>query len=175
MRGASVCLGCGAPFAPSTGPTHLYMSASPACWACFNASMALHYSDPRFWPAHQMLTDAYALQHSQGPDPRARRSAVLHLVALHAQCARDLPHDRVVALRQAIAAERLASERFAAERFGEPFSPWPRASVTIRDVSTEDGPGAHLESVLAFGRDVHADWRPHHDFAEGLCARFLDP
>ena len=111
-----------------------------------------------------MLTDAYALQHSQGADPRARRSAVLHLVALYAQCALDLPHDRIVPLRRVIAAERIE----------DGLSPWPKASVSIRDVATGDGPEAHLISVRAFGRGVVADWRDHHAFAKNLCRRFLN-
>ena len=164
MKETSDCPGCGAGFAPVPGPTHAYLSASAACWACFNESMALHYGDRAYWPAHQMLTDAYALQHSQGPDPRARRSAVLHLVALYAQCALALPHDRIVPLRRAIAAQRIETE----------LSPWPSASLSIRDVATQDGPEAHLTSVLAFGKAVTADWRAHHAFAETLCRRFLD-
>ncbi len=157
------CPGCGADFAPSPGPTHAYLSASAGCWACFNQSLALHYSDVAYWPAHQMLTDAYALQHSQGPDPRARRSAILHLTALYAQCALELPHGRIVPLRRALAAARI----------DDALSIWPRASVSIRDVATGDGPEAHLSSVVTYGKAVAADWHAHHAFADELCRRFL--
>ena len=171
MTETSVCPGCGAEFpplpgsiqGPTQGPTHAYLSASAACWACFNQSMALHYGDRAYWPAHQMLTDAYALQHSQGPDPRARRSAVLHLVALYAQCALELPHERIVPLRRAIAAQRIETE----------LRPWPRARLSIRDVVTGDGPQAHLDSVRAFGKGVAADWQAHHAFADALCRQVL--
>ena len=127
--------------------------------------MALHYADVAFWPAHDMLVDAYALQHSRGPDPRARRSAVLHLVALYAQCELGLPHDRIIALRRVVAAEGIDDE----------LSPWPMASVVISMVATGEGPKAHLASVEEFGRGVSRDWREHHAFADGVCQRFLSP
>lgn len=155
MTQSDPCPGCGSPFPPETGPVHAYLAVSPACWACFNASMVLHYSDVTYWPAHQVLTDAYALQHSSGDDPRARRSAALHLVALFAQCQLGLPHDRIAALRKAIAAESIQYT----------FRPWPAATASIRHVVLDQGPRRHLESAAAFGRAVLADWRDHHAFA----------
>ncbi len=158
------CPGCTAVLAPITGPLHKYLTASAACWACFNESLALHYEDIAYWRAHQILTDAYCLQHSAGDDPRARRSAVLHFVALYAQCNLDLPEDRVVELRRAVAARRLDTA----------FESWPRPTTSILAVDITHGPVAHLETANVYGRAVCEDWRHHHAMARRLCDTLLE-
>ncbi|MCB1348185.1 MAG: hypothetical protein KDK11_05915 [Maritimibacter sp.] len=153
------CPGCQARFDPIDGPTHAYLTVSPACWARFGQALALHFSDYRFWPAHQLLTDAYVLQHSRGQDPRAVRSAHIHLAALYSQIGLGQPETRVVALRQAL----------AGGDFQKPQPRWPRASVTMADVDLTS-PARHLASVRAFAQAVLTDWKDHHELAARLCA-----
>ena len=159
MVNASICPGCGFAATPVEGPVHAYLTQSAECWARFNLSMALHYSDFAYWPAHQMLTDAYALQHSRGDDRRLIQSAALHLAALVLQFGEtDVDQNRVIRLRQVLS-----------HRDGLPvFDRWPEATVTIAAVAVDDGPEAHLRSVRAYAEQVHADWRDHHETAQRL-------
>jgi uncharacterized protein DUF5946 len=71
-RVAEPCPGCGAVLPPSSGPTHEYIGASPACWAVFGEVLAAEYGDRTFWPAHHITVDAYAAQHP-GTDGRRQR------------------------------------------------------------------------------------------------------
>lgn len=158
-----ICPSCGGLFALNDGPTHAYLSASAGCWAAFNESMALHYSDIAYWPAHQVLTDAYALQHSHGKNTRAQRSASLHLIALYAQCELGFPNELVVDLRRAVAAERVQLN----------FEDWPIATVSIRDVDVAEGPQRHVDSAHDFGRRVCRDWQAHHPAAQAFCRKHL--
>ena len=159
------CVGCAGVFVPRDGPTHAYLTTSAACWACFNESLALHYGDATYWPAHQILTDAYALQHSARDDPRARRSAVLHLVALYAQCELNLPREHVVDIRRAMAAKKI--------EIG--FENWPAPTTSINQVDITHGPDAHLESAYDYGRTVCNDWHAHHGVAQRFCDSLLGP
>lgn len=155
----SICPACGIELADTGGPVHAYLTHSAECWGLFNRSMELHYSDAAYWPAHQLLTDAYCLQHSIGDDRRARRSAGLHLAALVYQIdMADGQAQDAVKLRQALARR----ESFPA------FDPFPQARHTIADVDVEHGPQAHMESVRAFARGVHADWAAYHETARHL-------
>jgi Family of unknown function (DUF5946) len=141
------CPACGLTLPDVPGPGHDYITASPACWARFNDSMALHYQDRAFWPAHGLLVDAYMVQHSTGDDPRARRSAVIHLAALHALLALRWPEPRVIALRG----------RLAKSSLPEP-PPRRRPSRTIADVATDAGPERHLASVMTYAHAVLTDY-----------------
>ena len=41
-----VCPACGSRLPAVEGPTHAYMTSSPACWAAFGEVMAREYADP---------------------------------------------------------------------------------------------------------------------------------
>ena len=68
----SVSAGCGLALPDRGGPAHVYLSASPECWALHGQALDLHCSDRARRPAHQPLVDAYALRHSGGDDRRSR-------------------------------------------------------------------------------------------------------
>ena len=48
------------------------MTSSPECWAAFGALLAVQYSEPARMAYHQLLVDAYAVQHPGG-DHAGRR------------------------------------------------------------------------------------------------------
>ena len=152
------CSGCNGKFAAINGPRHAYLTASPACWARFGQSLALHFSDYRFWPAHQRLTDGYYPQHSGGDDIRAIRSAHIHLASLYAQLVLGQAEDRIIALRKTI----------ANRAFTSPIKPWPAPTADLISVDLRD-PSSHLKSVDLYAREVLADWLEHHELADEIC------
>ncbi len=58
------------------------MTGSAACWKGFGELLAAQYADPERMRFHQLVVDAYAAQHPGGDDPRAVRSAGIHLMTL---------------------------------------------------------------------------------------------
>lgn len=78
------CPGCGAMVPDDDGPTHVYMSAAPGCWA--------YYCSLEDWKASlvgeeaivvvQDLVDCFAVQHGANPDRRNRQSVAVHLMSL---------------------------------------------------------------------------------------------
>ena len=159
------CPACGFEAPQADGPVHAYLTVSPECWAQFNVSMALHYSDMAYWRAHQLLVDAYTVQHSPGADRRAVQSAALHLTALvHAMENPDAPEARTIRLRKGLSGR---------DDLFPKFDPYPTANVTIARVATEDGPDAHWDTVRAYARAVYEDWQAHHGLARDLIAEAL--
>ncbi|MEM0949939.1 MAG: DUF5946 family protein [Pseudomonadota bacterium] len=154
----TACSGCNGLFCAIDGPKHPYLTASAGCWARFGQSLALHYSDQRYWPAHQLLTDAYALQHSEGDDRRAIRSTHVHLAALFAQVCLEQPEARVVSLRRAL----------SGFDYHKLPGAWPTPSASIADVDVSE-PERHLATVATFARTVMTDWSEFQDLAEKLC------
>jgi hypothetical protein len=81
-RGVGVCPGCGALLPVEDGPTHPYMSSSPAGWARYGEVLAREFGDPRYFAWHQLTVDAYAAQHPGVAERRAIQSVGLHLMTL---------------------------------------------------------------------------------------------
>ena len=78
------CPGCSADLDPELGPTHDYMTASPACYARFTAVLAHEYSNPALLATHRLSVDTYAVQHpGDGSERRMVQSVGLHLARLH--------------------------------------------------------------------------------------------
>lgn len=152
------CPGCEGRFPSLDGPTHTHLTVSAGCWSRFGQALALHFSDHRYWPAHQLLTNAYSLQHSRGGDRRALRSVHVHLGALYAQLRLGQPEARVIAMRRAL------SEL----DFDELSHSWPAPSSSISDIEMSE-PGRHLVTVERFARAVLFDWSDHHALARKLC------
>ncbi|MEM7642212.1 MAG: DUF5946 family protein [Pseudomonadota bacterium] len=158
MGPVTICDGCKGRFAEIDGRGHDYLAASARCWARFGQALALHYSDHRYWPAHQLLTDAYVLQHSLCDDPHGRRSLHVHLAALYAQLRLGKAEAHVIVLRRALS------------EFD--FGPLPRAlPVPIRSIASVDlsAPATHLSTVRGYAGSVLEDWAGFHDLAERLC------
>ena len=79
---ADCCPGCGVRLPRRDGPTHAYMTSSPACSATFGELVAADYSAPERMSFHQLVVDSYAAQHPGGDDRRQVQSVGLHLMTL---------------------------------------------------------------------------------------------
>lgn len=152
------CPGCEGRFPSLDRPTHTHLTVSAGCWAHFEHALALHFSDQRYWPAHQLLTNAYSLQHSRGGDRRALRSVHVHLSALYAQICLRQPEARVIAMRRAL----------SEFDFHESPPTWPAPSASVADVDLSE-PKQHLATVERFAYAVLSDWSDHHALAQMLC------
>ena len=157
MTNLPICPGCSGYFPDIKGPSHACFDASSGCWARFGQMLAFHYSDARYWPAHQILMDAYSLQHSRDGDRSSIRSAHIHLAALYAQIELRQSEARVIALRRTLSGREFKR-----------LHSWPSPTVSIADVELAD-PECHLMSVTAFARGVLSDWSPYEEIAKRLC------
>ncbi len=172
----SVCPGCGVvlPAAPqagqasatSPGPTHEYMTSSPECWSRFGVLLAAQYSDPARMQFHQLVVDAYAVQHpgSQGdhegdeqpPDPRAVQSVAIHLMTLCLFLDHGFDPARGTTLHRAMV------DRPSFHHLPAPAS---RGALTVTSVPTD--PSADIATVRTATYDWASSawnaWGEHHD------------
>ena len=151
----SICPGCGSRLPAMEGPTHAYMTSSPACWAAFNAVMAREYQTPALMPVHRLSVDAWAVQHPGDGSRRAIQSVGLHLARLRVQLDEGLSGE----------AANAAMLRFAARKADLPELP-PRGAyrMTVADVVGATDPVAHAGAVRAWAEAVWADWANQHDY-----------
>lgn len=153
---SEACPGCGAAFAPSDGPVHRYIGASPACWALYNEVLAAEYSDYAFFrAAHHMTVDAYAVQHAGEPSPQATRSVATHLLALHALFEGEGTADAMLVARRAAAKRK--------DRFVWLDPPPGHAPITVKDVAGAPDAATHGARVAAWADAVWQHAAPHHD------------
>lgn len=153
-----VCPGCGSRLRALEGPTHAYMTSSPACWAAFNIVMAREYSDPALMAVHRLSVDAWAVQHPGDGSRRAIQSVGLHLARLMVQIEQGLEGE----------AANAAMLGFAARKAELPELP-PRGvyAITVADVVAAEAPQAHAAAVLRWAETVWADWADQHAFIRG--------
>jgi len=76
------CPSCGSRSLLTEGPTHPLMPSSPGCWAIFGELLAREFSDPAYFPLHQLTVDSYAASHPGKPERRATQATGLHLMTL---------------------------------------------------------------------------------------------
>ena len=156
------CAGCGALVPDVEGPTHRYIGASPGCWRLYGEVLEKEYADyQRFAPVHRLTVDAYAAQHPGTPSPRSVGSVGVHLVRLHLQLERGLPHDR------ANAAMLEVSSRLK-EDFVWLDPPAHPGEVTVVDVLKARDPEEHMGRVRRWARSVWEAWAPHHEAVRRL-------
>lgn len=148
-----ICPSCGFK-GPGDGPTHDYLTVSPACWARYGEVMAKEYSDRAYWPSHRRLVDAYAGQHSIGSDRRARQSLWIHMAALMLAF-----HDEV---DDAVIPSFLGRAAKSGHPFPELALPPKAHSVDLTGVHSAPDVAAHHRAVEAYARGVLAAWTPHH-------------
>jgi len=151
----AICPGCGSALAPVIGPTHAYMTSSPACWAAFNTVMAREYSDPGLMAVHRLSVDAWAVQHPGDGSRRAIQSVGLHLARLMVQIESGLEGEQANA----------AMLRFAARKATLPELP-PREhyAITVASVVGAEESNAHRTAVRRWANAVWLDWADQHDF-----------
>lgn len=155
MSNLQVCPGCGSKLAAVVGPTHAYMTSSPACWAAFSEVIAREFADPALMSVHRLTVDAWAVQHPGDGSRRAIQSVGLHLARLWVQLERGLSGE----------AANSAMLGFAQRKAEMPELP-PRSgyTLTVADVVGEAAPSAHVAAVHRWAEAVWADWADQHEF-----------
>ena len=156
-EGTWPCVGCGAVVPDIEGPAHRYLGASPGCWRLYGEVLQREYADyERFAPVHRLTVDAYAAQHPGTFSPQAIGSVGVHLVRLHLQLERGLPHDR------ANDAMLHTSSRLKKD-FVWLDPPAHLGDVTVLDVLEAEDPDDHMARVRAWAASVWEAWTPHQD------------
>lgn len=140
-------------------PAHPYMTASPACWAAYGELLAADYADPDRMATHQLVVDAYAVQHPGGEDGRAVRSVGIHLMTL----ALFLEDGVDPALGARLHRRMVARPVF--HRL-DPPRPGPSA-MTHLDVPRDGAAEAARKATYAWARDAWAAWAPAHATVDG--------
>ena len=82
VQGLTTCPGCGLRLPAEQGPTHRYMTASPACWRSFSELLATLYSTSDRLVFRQLVVDAYAAQHPGEGRREQVQSVGIHLMTL---------------------------------------------------------------------------------------------
>jgi Family of unknown function (DUF5946) len=148
------CPGCGAVLFAVEVPTHPYMEASPACWKRYEQLLAVQYSDPARMAFHQLVVDAYAVQHPDGEDPRAVRSVAIHLMTL---CL-FLERGADPALGPRLHRQMVQTPMF--HRLAAPTSP---GRVTVVDMPVTGSAAAARDAAYAWSSSAWAAWAAHHE------------
>ena len=156
------CPGCGSRLPAIDGPTHAYMTSSPACWAAFCAVLEREYSSPELMEIHRLSVDAWAVQHPGDGSRRAIQSVGLHLARLMVQIDDGLSGQ----------AANDAMLGFAARKGELPELP-PRKSyrITVADVVDCVEPTAHREAVQCWAEATWLDWADQHEFIRSWAQR----
>lgn len=166
MTDAPPCPGCGLSLPDEDGPTHAYMTSSPACWAAFGRVLAAEYRDPERWAVHSYTVDAYAVQHPGDRSRRAVQSVGVHLLTLHFTLEREMDPALMSRVRKG-AAERLAEGITWLEPPADP----PELDVShllagpaFRNPLAETE--AHARRAREWAEAAWRHWESHHDTVE---------
>jgi Family of unknown function (DUF5946) len=152
-QATEVCCGCGITLPVESGPTHPYMLGSVACWRGYGELLAAQYSDPERMRFHQVVVDAYAVQHPDGDDPRAVQSVAIHLMTLALFLERGVDP----ALGTRLHGQMLARPVFhRLERPGEASA----GGLTFRYVPLEGDAIGARERAYEWARQAWASWGP---------------
>lgn len=163
------CVGCGAPVPDVSGPTHRYLGASPGCWSAYGEVLEREYADySRFAAVHRLTVDAYAAQHPGTSSPQAIGSVGVHLVRLHLQLERGLPHGRANAAMLDISS-RLKDDFVWLDPPSHP------GDVTVLDVLAAREPDEHMGRVRGWAASVWEAWASHHETVRRWAATRRSP
>lgn len=139
------------------GPTHRYIGASAGCWALYGEVLAKEYEGYALYaPVHRLTVDAYAAQHPGVPSRLAVQSVAVHLIRLHFQLERGLPHEKANAVMLRVSAH-------AKDSFTWLKPPTSLGAATVLDVLGARDPTEHVERVREWAKSVWGAWQLHHD------------
>ena len=147
------CPGCGVRLPRVDGPTHAYMTCSASCWQRFGELLAAQYADPGRMAFHQLVVDAYAVQHPDGDDPRAIQSVAIHLMTL---C---LFLEEAVDPSLGAALHARMVRRPVFHRLEPPPS---RGSLTVLNVPVVSDAATAREAAYAWARSAWDAWQQQH-------------
>lgn len=163
MSGEQTCKACGYE-AAFDGPTHAYMSFSPACWARYGEILAREFSDAGYFKKHRLLVDACCGQHSVGTDRRVRQSLHIHMAGLMLYFEDNAAESVIVNfLRKAARIKEFAPLEMPKEN----------NKVTVSEIFTAEDAVEHCAAVEKYARKVFEVWAVHHDVFRGLISEVL--
>ena len=159
-RGGDVkeaCPGCGVHLLTVDGPTHRYMTASPACWEAFGRVLAAVYASAERMLFHQVVVDAYAAQHPGEGQREQVQSVGMHLMTL---CL-FLEHGVDPSLGSGLHRRMIRRPAF------HPIRPAGISPVTVLHVPLEGPGGKAREAVYEWGRAVWELYAHEHRTVRG--------
>jgi hypothetical protein len=130
------------------------MEASPACWNRYEELLAAQYSDPTRMAFHQLVVDAYAVQHPDGGDPRAVRSVAIHLMTLCLCLERGVDPALGTNLHRQIV---------SAPVFHQLAPPTDRGRLTVVDMPATGPAAVARDAAYAWSSSAWAAWSAHHE------------
>jgi hypothetical protein len=159
----SACPGCRGLFPGTEGPPHLYIGASPGCWAVYEEILAKEYGEYRYPDVHRLTVDTYAVQHPGVTSRQSSQSVWVHLAGLHMVLEMGLD-------------SRKATQNIAAILARNPGFEWlePPARnglMTVLEVREAPNLASHTEQVRKWARSVWDAWSPHHALITDLLRR----
>jgi len=161
------CHDCGAlvPDVPEIRTDHLYIGASPGCYAAFTELIGREMSDVTLAATHMLTTDVYMAQHPGSPGRQASQSVWVHLVGLCLVL--EFGFDPVASAH--------AKARVAAPNAEFPWLEPPPSlgATTVLDILATASAEEHRAAVRGWARSVWAAWELHHGPIRERAARVV--
>jgi hypothetical protein len=132
------------------------MLGSAACWRGYGELLAVQYSDPQRMRFHQVIVDAYAVQHPGDEDPRAVQSVAIHLMTLALFLDRGVDPVHGTQLHKQMVT-RPTFHRL--QRTG----PSPEPMLTFQHVPLSGDPDLARERAYEWARSAWTSWEPHQE------------
>ncbi|MFG5380851.1 DUF5946 family protein [Yoonia sp. R2-816] len=165
LSSKGVCVGCGAVLERIDGPTHTYMSSSPAYFSLFTKVLACEYSDRTLLPTHRLTVDTYAVQHpATGRLRKEIQSVGLHLARLMLQLDNPLPPKETNDVMLGLGRHK-ASLIF--------LQPPTSFTMTVANVAKFAGEPEHADRVREWADSTWKDWPQHHDYIRHWVAKSM--
>jgi Family of unknown function (DUF5946) len=161
------CPGCGVTLPTVEHEIHKYMRSSASCFARFGELLADDYADPARMQIHQIVVDAFAVQHpgndiagssDYSRDPRSIQSVGIHLMTLCLFIERGVDP----ALGPQI--HRQMVERPVFEYLERPAS---MGRLTVADVNLGSDFATAKSQIYAWGESAWIAWVAHHNTVRG--------
>lgn len=158
MTDMEPCPGCTALLPPSTGPTHRYIGASPACWELYSL---LNAGEPPLTPhpRNGLLVDAYAAQHPGVPSPQAIQSVAIHLLTLYGILMKGIADEQALWIRRRALRIQDQSKH---GRFVWMEPPSFEGQLTIVDIVQAPTPDQRTEQLQSYVDTVWQTWSDRH-------------
>lgn len=159
----SHCPGCGALLAEIDGPTHAYMTSSPACYALFTQILAHEYSDPDLLITHRLSVDTYAVQHPGAQTSRREIQSVgLHLARLSLQLMHTLAPKETNDVMLGLSKHKTTLVA---------LPPPAQFSITVADVAPLAGTNQHSATVRKWAESTWNDYASSHRYINDWVAQ----
>jgi hypothetical protein len=156
-----VCPDCKIALPKNDSLSHVYLGASPSCWALYGELLAREYNDPAYMTAHRMTVDAYCAQHPGKPERRTIQSINVHLVGLFLTVERDTSGDFA---RNAIGT---LIENYA-DRFQWLNPPSSLGDMNVQDILAAKDACSHQRLARQWAASVWQAWSSYHDHIRTL-------